>query len=142
MRPLRPRGGTDRHHARVTLTHMETENQKIVGVRLPADSEIETDPNGNPVLVLPMQSARFLASVLNGAHLTAQKEAVRAEAEAAGADMSTYMDWQLGCGGVVWTAKGGTVMVQRVEPGDLTPEDARTLAQVLNEAADYAEGEK
>lgn len=121
---------------------METENQKIVGVRLPADSEIETDPNGNPVLVLPMQSARFLASVLNGAHLTAQKEAVRAEAEAAGADMSTYMDWQLGCGGVVWTAKGGTVMVQRVEPGDLTPEDARTLAQVLNEAADYAEGEK
>lgn len=121
---------------------METENQKIVGVRLPADSKIEADTNGNPVLVLPMQSARFLASVLNGAHLTAQKEAVRAEAEAQGADMSTYMDWQLGCGGVVWTARNCPVMVQRVEPGDLTPEDARALAQVLNEAADYAEGEQ
>lgn len=119
---------------------METENQKLVGVRLPADSKIETDPNGNPVLVLHMQSARFLAAVLNGAHVTAQKEAVRAEAEAAGADMSTYLDWQLGGGGVVWTAKGGRVMVQRVEPGNLTPDDARALAQVLNEAADYAEG--
>lgn len=121
---------------------METENEKIVGVRLPADSKIETDQQGNPVLVLHMQSARYLAAVLNGADLKAQKEAVRAEAEAQGTDMSTYMDWQLGCGGVVWTAKGGRVMVQRVEPGDLTPDDARALAQVLNEAADYSEGEK
>ena len=121
---------------------METENEKIVGVRLPADSKIETDQQGNPVLVLHMHSARYLAAVLNGADLKAQKEAVRAEAEAQGTDMSTYMDWQLGCGGVVWTAKGGRVMVQRVEPGDLTPDDARALAQVLNEAADYSEGEK
>ena len=119
---------------------METENQKIVGVRLPADSKIETDPQGNPVLVLHMQSARYLAAVLNGAHRKEEREAVRAEAEAQGADMSTYMDWQLGVGGVVWTAKGCPVMVQRVEPGDLAPEDARTLAQLLNEAADYAEG--
>lgn len=116
------------------------ETQRIVGVRLPADSKIETDPNGNPVLVLHMQSARYLAAVLNGAHLTAEKEAVREEAEQSGADMSTYLDWQLGGGGVVWTAKGGRVMVQRVEPGNLTPDDARSLALVLTMAADHAEG--
>lgn len=43
-------------------------------------------------------------------------------------------------GPVVWTAPGGTVMVQRVEPGDLTPDDARDLAYALLAAANYAEG--
>ncbi|WP_204338629.1 hypothetical protein, partial [Rhizobium ruizarguesonis] len=40
----------------------------------------------------------------------------------------------------VWTAPGGTVMVQRIEPGDLTPEEARGIAHALLAAADYAEG--
>ena len=43
-------------------------------------------------------------------------------------------------GPVVWTAPGGTVMVQRIEPGDLTPAKARDLANILNAAADHAEG--
>lgn len=49
--------------------------------------------------------------------------------------------WLLGGpdGPVVWTAPGGLVMVQRVEPGDLTPDNARFLAYSLLAAADYAE---
>ena len=43
-------------------------------------------------------------------------------------------------GPVVWTAPGGLVMIQRLEPGDLTPAKARDLANILNAAADYAEG--
>ena len=39
----------------------------------------------------------------------------------------------------VWTAPGSMVMVQRVEPGDLTPEEARALAYAILAAADYAE---
>lgn len=44
-------------------------------------------------------------------------------------------------GWVVWTARGSRVMVQRVEPGDLTPTEARELAATLLAAADAAEGE-
>ena len=40
----------------------------------------------------------------------------------------------------VWTAPGGTVMVQRIEPGDLTPEEAREIAHALLAAANYSEG--
>lgn len=48
--------------------------------------------------------------------------------------------WLLGRDGpVVWTAPDGLVMVQRVEPGDLTPDNARFLAYTLLAAADYAE---
>ena len=43
-------------------------------------------------------------------------------------------------GPVVWTASGGLVMVQRIEPGELAPAQARDLANILNAAADYAEG--
>lgn len=43
---------------------------------------------------------------------------------------------------VVWTEPGGTVMVQRLEPGDLTPAEARPLAYALLAAADYAEKEQ
>lgn len=39
----------------------------------------------------------------------------------------------------VWTAPGGTVMVQRIEPGDLTPEEAREVAHALLAAANYSE---
>ena len=40
----------------------------------------------------------------------------------------------------VWTAPGGTIMVQRVEPGDLTPEEARDVAHALLAGANYSEG--
>lgn len=43
-------------------------------------------------------------------------------------------------GPVVWTAPGGLVMIQRIEPGELTPAEARDLASILNAAADHAEG--
>lgn len=39
----------------------------------------------------------------------------------------------------VWTAPGSPIMVQRIEPGDLTPEEARGVAYALLAAADYAE---
>lgn len=42
----------------------------------------------------------------------------------------------------VWTAPGGTVMVQRIEPGDLTPEEAREVANALYAAANYSEGKR
>lgn len=45
-------------------------------------------------------------------------------------------------GPVVWTAPGGTVMVQRIEPGDLTPEEARGVAHALLAAANYAEEQR
>ena len=38
----------------------------------------------------------------------------------------------------VWTAPGGRVMVQRVEPGDLTPVEARFFALAVLAAAQYA----
>ena len=43
-------------------------------------------------------------------------------------------------GPVVWTAPGGLVMIQRLEPGELTPAEARDLADILNAAANHAEG--
>lgn len=39
----------------------------------------------------------------------------------------------------VWTAPGIPIMVQRIEPGDLTPEEARGVAYALLAAADYTE---
>ena len=42
---------------------------------------------------------------------------------------------------VVWTAPGGRVMIQRIEPGGLTPAQARTFALNILAAADYTEGE-
>ena len=44
-------------------------------------------------------------------------------------------------GPIVWTAPGGTVMVQRVEPGDLTPEEAHFFALTVLAAAQYAKEE-
>lgn len=40
----------------------------------------------------------------------------------------------------VWTAPGGRVMVQRVEPGDLTPDEANAFALTVLAAAQYAKG--
>lgn len=40
----------------------------------------------------------------------------------------------------IWTAPGGTIMVQRIEPGDLTPEEARQVAYSLLFAAEYSKG--
>lgn len=42
----------------------------------------------------------------------------------------------------VWTAPGGRIMVQRVEPGDLTPAEARFFALAVLAAAQYAKEEK
>lgn len=39
----------------------------------------------------------------------------------------------------IWTAPDSTVMVQRIEPGDLTPEEAREVAHALLAAATYSE---
>lgn len=39
----------------------------------------------------------------------------------------------------IWTAPDSTVMVQRIEPGDLTPEEARGIADALYAAANYSE---
>lgn len=39
----------------------------------------------------------------------------------------------------VWTAPGSPIMVQRIEPGDLTPDEARGVALVLLAAANHAE---
>lgn len=41
----------------------------------------------------------------------------------------------------VWTAPNSRIMVQRLEPGDLTPEEARGVAYALLAAAQYAEEE-
>ena len=41
---------------------------------------------------------------------------------------------------VVWTAPGFSVMIQRIEPGDLTPDQARTFALNILAAAAYSEG--
>ncbi len=38
----------------------------------------------------------------------------------------------------VWTAPGGRVMVQRVEPGDLTPDEANAFALAVLAAAKYS----
>lgn len=38
----------------------------------------------------------------------------------------------------VWTAPGGRVMVQRVEPGDLTPDEAHFFALAVLAAAQYS----
>ena len=42
----------------------------------------------------------------------------------------------------VWTAPGGRIMVQRVEPGDLTPAEARFFALAVLAAAQYSKGEE
>ena len=42
----------------------------------------------------------------------------------------------------VWTAPGTPVMIQRVEPGDLSPASTRKLAYALLAAADYVEKEQ
>lgn len=42
---------------------------------------------------------------------------------------------------VVWTDPGCSVMIQRIEPGDLTPAQARTFALNILAAAAYSEGD-
>lgn len=39
----------------------------------------------------------------------------------------------------IWTAPDSRIMVQRLEPGDLTPDEAREVAHALLAAANYAE---
>ena len=42
-------------------------------------------------------------------------------------------------GPIVWTAPDSTVMVQRIEPGDLTPDEAHFFALAVLAAAQYAQ---
>ena len=42
---------------------------------------------------------------------------------------------------VVWTSPGMSVMIQRIEPGDLTPAEAFEFALNILAAAVYSEGE-
>lgn len=42
----------------------------------------------------------------------------------------------------VWTAPDCPIMVQRIEPGELTPDEARGVAYALLAAAQYAEQEQ
>lgn len=119
---------------------MDTKHQKVIGLALPEDCEITHDDRNRRVLVVTENVAQYIARMLGNAQRIIVRDEVRAEAEQSGADMSTYRDWQLVGGGVVWTARNCPVMVQRIEPGDLTPEDTRALAQVLIEAAEYSEG--
>ena len=42
---------------------------------------------------------------------------------------------------VVWSAPGGRVMIQRIEPGGLTPAQARTFALNILAAANHVEGD-
>lgn len=39
---------------------------------------------------------------------------------------------------VIWSAPGGLVMIQRIEPGELTPAQARVFAANIIAAAEYA----
>lgn len=47
--------------------------------------------------------------------------------------------WQTPQDSAVWTAIGGRVMIQRVEPGNFTPGESRSLALALLAAAKLAE---
>lgn len=49
--------------------------------------------------------------------------------------------WRTPEGGIVWSAPAGRVMIQRVEPGNWTPAEARDVAGRILAAADLAEGE-
>ena len=55
--------------------------------------------------------------------------------------VSDYKRWNLGgdTGPSVRAVPGGRVVLQRVEPGDITPEDARRFAHALLAAANHAE---
>lgn len=49
--------------------------------------------------------------------------------------LSDIVEWDTPEGSVVWTAPGGQVMIQRIEPGNLSPDEADELARALREAA-------
>ena len=42
-------------------------------------------------------------------------------------------------GPIVWTAPNSRIMVQQIEPGNLTPDEARGVAYALLAAANYSE---
>lgn len=48
---------------------------------------------------------------------------------------SEIKEWDAPNGSVVWTAPGGLVMVQNIEPGELTPDQAVELSNILRSAA-------
>jgi len=56
--------------------------------------------------------------------------------------MPDVLEWETPQDSVVWTSPGGRIMIQRIEPGGLAPEDARLFALSILAAADYAEKEQ
>lgn len=52
-------------------------------------------------------------------------------------------EWRFsnGTGPIVWTSPDSPIMVQRIEPCELTPGEAGRLSRMLKEAAEYSEGE-
>ena len=51
-------------------------------------------------------------------------------------------EWDAPNGSVVWTAPGGLVMIQNIEPGELTPDQAVELSNILRSAAILAKNVK
>ena len=77
-------------------------------------------------------TARDMARALDKAGLLARDDA----------QPSWIKEWRFmdGTGPIVWTSPNSPIMVQRIEPGELTPNEARKLARMLKEAAQYSEG--
>ena len=80
--------------------------------------------------------ARELAQALAGAGLLAPDLPEQSESTGRYAEWRALDDAQET---VIWTVPSGPVMVQNVEPGNLTTQQARKVAYALLAAANYAE---
>ncbi|QNJ56916.1 hypothetical protein SEA_REINDEER_125 [Mycobacterium phage Reindeer] len=89
---------------------------------------------------IPYPKIERLADAAIGAHMEALSETghVVVKLPEPTAQWAGGPEWRYG-DSVVWTAPGGNVMVQNVEPGDLHPEQARMLGAWLLAAAAKAE---
>ena len=59
--------------------------------------------------------------------------------------LENMVEWRpLACDprAVIWTTPHGTVMIQNIEPGDLTAKETQAVADALSEAAAYAAKEE
>src|SRR5690625_56302 len=83
---------------------------------------------GNEVYVTALEAAGLLAPDLP-------------KANDPGIFVPSGKGWRMGDVSV-WTAPDSPVMIQNVEPGDLSPTSTRELAYALLAAADYAEKEQ
>ena len=86
----------------------------------------------------PVHACDIMANALEAAGLLAPD---LPEANDPGIFVPGGKGWRMGDVSV-WTAPDSPVMVQNVEPGDLSPASSRQLAYALLAAADYAEKEQ